>query len=336
MDKDNQALPTSSDSPPEDNAASVDSLEADVTAAPSAESPDVTEESSPSTGVKSATLEDAISAALQPEEEPEPQADASPAEEEAKSEQSDDEPEGKKEEPAQVEKKDDLNLDALSKKTQNRFRELSKENSEFRSTLDELHRYAGGEDGFNNFRELLKLHAEDPAAAVPMLEQVLQDARTRAGLVVQSDDIRRKLDDGLVDEASAVELEKSRKERERVRQREQQVAHERELQAAKQLQDAQVAALNTWEKNVKERNPDYDSVVDRVRDRFIALATQQPPRTPEEAVALSEQALQEVTQWTKRLMPQKKATKVAPQSGSSAKVTAKPRNLEDVINRLLS
>lgn len=335
MSENNQASPTSPDSPPEDNAASVDSLEADVNAAPSAESPDVTEESSPSTGDKPATLEDAISAALAEEKEPEPQADATPAEETAKSEPSVDEPEGKKEEPAQAEKKDDLNLDALSKKAQNRFRELSKENSEFRSTFDELTRYAGGEQGFHNFRELLRLHADDPAAAVPMLEQVLQDARTRAGLVVQSDDIRRKLDDGLVDEDSAVELEKARKERERVRQREQQAVHERELQAAKQLQEAQVAALNAWEKNVKERNPDYDSMVDRVRDRFIALATQEPPRTPDEAVALSEQALKEVTQWAKRLVPAKKPTKVTAQSGSSAKVTAKPRNLDEVISRLL-
>lgn len=319
MDENNQALTTPEEAPPSGDAAPVEQPGADVIAAPSAESP---------AGDKPATLEDAISAALAAEEkEPESQPEASPAEEKAESEPSVDAPEGKKEEPAQEEKKDDLNLDALSKKAQNRFRELANE----KAVLDEIRRFTGDDNGFNHFRDLLRLHAEDPAQAVPLLEKVLQDARSRAGLVVEADDIKQKLDDGLIDEPTALELSQARKAREHA-QRE---AEQRKQQEAERAQEAQVLALNNWEKSVRERNPDYDSIAERVQDRFVALATKQYPRTTDEAVALANQAMADVTGWTKRVLPAKKPMKVATSSGSSAKVSAKPQSLEDIVNRVL-
>lgn len=315
-----QALTTPEDAPPSGDPAPVEQPGADVTPAPSAE------------GVKPASLEDAISVALGEEKkEPETQPEAPPAEEKAESEKSDDEPEGKQDDPAPEEKKDDLNLDALSKKAQARFRELAKE----KSTLDEIRRYTGDDQGFNNFRELLKLHAEDPAQAVPLLEQVLQDARVRAGLVVQSDDIKQKLDDGLIDDAAAIELEQSRRERERLKVKAEQSERERKQQEAQQLLAAQTEGLNAWEKNVRERYPDYDNVADLVRDRVQALAVQEYPQTVEAAVALANKALADVTKAVKRLQPARSASKVHPSSGSSTKITAAPKSIEDVVNRIL-
>lgn len=319
MDDITKALTTPEDAPPSGDPAPVEQPGADVNSVSSTD------------GVKPASLEDAISNALGEEKVPETQPEAPPAEEKAKSEESVEEPEGNQDDPAPVEKKDDLNLDALSKKAQARFRELAKE----KAALDEIRRYAGDEQGFNGFRELLKLHAEDPAQAVPLLEKVLQDAKERAGLVVQSDDIRRKLDDGLIDDAAAVELEQSRRERERLKLKAEQAEQQRKQQEAQQLMTAQTEGLNAWEKNVRERYPDFDNVADLVKDRLQALAMQEYPATVEAAVALANKALADVTKAVKRLQPARSATKVHPSSGSSTKITAAPKSLEDVINRVL-
>jgi|DEB19_MinimDraft_3_1074340.scaffolds.fasta_scaffold11726_1 hypothetical protein len=319
MDNNNQALTTPEDAPPLGDPAPVEQPGADVTSVSSTD------------GVKPASLEDAISDALGEEKVPEKQPEAPPAEEKAKSEESVEEPEGNQEDPAPVEKKDDLNLDALSKKAQARFRELAKE----KAALDEIRRYAGDEQGFNGFRELLKLHAEDPAQAVPMLEKVLQDAKERAGLVVKSDDIRQKLDDGLIDDAAAVELEQSRRERERLKLKAEQAEQQRKQQEAQQLMTAQTEGLNAWEKNVRERYPDFDNVADMVKDRLQALAMQEYPQTVEAAVALANQALADVTSRVKRLQPARSATKVHPSSGTSTKITAAPKSIEDIVNRVL-
>jgi hypothetical protein len=336
MDKNTQALTTPEDAPSSGDTTPVEQPGVDVSAAPSAESPGVTENSPTPPGDKPATLEDAISAALAEEKEPEPQPEAPPAKEKADSEKTDDEPEGKQDEPAQVEKKDDLNLDALSKKAQTRFRELSKENQTLRTQFDELTHYTGGEQGFDNFKTLLKLHAEDPVQAVPLLEKVLEDAKQRAGLVIQSDDIKRKLDDGVVDEATARELEQSRKDRERTQQKLKAEAESRQKLESERLLNSQTAAMNAWESNIRGRDPEYDNIADLVKDRFQALATAEYPETPADAVAMVDKAYKEVTQRLRKLAPAKQPMKVAASSGSSAKVSAKPKSIEDVIDRLLS
>ena len=325
MNDRNKALTTPDETPTSGTPAPSDQPGADETAGSSPASPDVTEESSTSTGDKPATLGDAISKVLGPaEDEAEGEAaTATPAEAEAESgETSDEEPEGNQDEPAQAEKKDDLDLTKLSKRARTRIEELARENRTYRETLEEIKRYTG-DDGFDGFRTLVRKHHEDPAEAVPMLEQLLQDARERAGLVVKSDDIKRKLDDGVIDDGTAVELEQARVEKQRQQQRK---AAERET--------SMVRALDAWEKSVKERTPDFDDVVDLVRDRFVAKLTRQPAQTPEEAVAIAQEAFDEVTGKLRKFQPQKTVRQVATSSGPSAKATPRPRSIEDIVNRL--
>lgn len=329
------ALNTSPDSPTGDAPAPSEQPGADVTADSSTASHDVSGESSPTEGVKKASFSDAISKALGPSEEDQETAAAdAPAEAKAGSEaKTDDEPDGKKDDPAAPEKKVESTEDgSLGKGAQARIRELNAELKQFKPIVEELKRYAGDENGFKNMMTLVRNHAENPAEAVPMLELLLQDARERAGLVVRSADIKQKLDDGLVDEPTALELEQARVAKQRAQQ-------ERESQTARQAQQQQVAkeaALNQWEKSIRERNPDFDAISDRVRDRLISLVTQQFPETPEDATALAQQAYDDVTGWLQKRLPAAKPQKVATSSGSSTnKAGARYRSITDLVNRTL-
>lgn len=332
MDTNIKASPTDSDSPPESATVSSDIQETDVTAESSPASPDVNEEPSPSQGDKPPTLADAIANALGDAKEPDEEPATSPVEEKAEAEKSDDEPEAKQDEPAPEVKKDDLNLDALSKKAQNRFRELTKENAEMRAVVDEIKRYTVDEQGFNNYRELLRNYAENPKDAVPMLEQALQDARERAGLVVKEPEIQQKLDEGLIDEPTALELQQARLARQDAERRQKMAEMDRQNQLVK----AQESALIDWARSKQERDPAFDSIRTLVRDRVAMMAVQRFPTSVEEAVANAQKAYEEVTAELKPFLPAKKVSKVTPSSGSSTKASARPRTLEEVIARTLN
>jgi len=326
MNTDNTAQNPSATPPSADDSAPVEQPGADVAAESSTATPGVTEDSPTPAGAKPATLGEAIAKVLGPLEEDEAKSEAAtetPTEAKAESEEkSDDEPAGKKDEPASVEKKDDLDLTKVSQKTRARIEELARENKSLRGVVAEIKQYTG-DDGFAGFRELVKLHAEEPAEAVPMLEKLLNDARERAGLVVKSDDIKRKLDEGVIDDGTAVELEQARAEKQRQKQK-----------VATHAEQSMVRALDTWEKNVKERNPDFDDVVDLVRDRFVAKLTRKPAATPEEAVATAQEAFDEVTGKLRKFQPKPAERKVNTSSGPSAKALPKPRSIEDIVNRL--
>jgi len=334
MNEISKALTTAAESPTAADATPVEVSGADVAAESSPASHDASVESSPAKGEKKGTFSDAISKALGPleeETEKEPAAE-SPAEAKAESaEKSADEPGGKKDEPATAEKKDESTFDdsSVKGKARERIEGLVREVKQYKPIVEELKRYAGDENGFNNMVALVRNHANNPAEAVPMLEMLLQDARERAGLVVKSADVKQKLDDGLIDEPTALELEQARVAKS-------QAKRDREAQAAQQItqaQQAKVTALNQWEQSVRTRNPDFDSISDRVRDRFISLATQQPPETDKDATALAQQAYDDVTAWVQQRIPAK-TQKVATSSGSStSKATARPRSIKELVDR---
>jgi hypothetical protein len=280
-------------------------------------------------------LSDIISKALGPaEDEPEEEeAKESPPEEQAEPAEvaEPNEPEAKKEEPAKAEKDEAEKFDerSLSAKARKRFQELANEAKENRGIVDELKRYAGDEDGWRNMRLLIRNHAENPAEAVPMLEMLLNDARERAGLVVKSPDIRQKLDDGLVDEPTALELEQARVAAQRNKAAQEAQAREK----AAESQQAMVTALDQWEASVRSRLPDYDSYQGLVRAKLSEAAMRTFPKSPDEAVQMAQSALDDITGWVKQRMTPVQPRKVATSSGSSTKASAKPRSLRDIIDK---
>lgn len=284
------------------------------------------QEATPASGEKPKSLAEVVQQAMNKDK-----AEATPAKEE-KSGESDDEPEGKQDVPPKVEKKEATKDEALSKRTQDRIHELTRERDGYkadRATLQEIKELAGDEQGFNNLKVLLRDIRDNPAQSVAMLENLLADAKDRAGMVVKSTDIKQRLDDGKIDEETALELERSRAGSESAKRREQ---AERQAQSER-LQRSMVGALDQWEQNVMGRMPDYESVREVVKNDFIASITAKPPTTEQEAVAMAQASLDKVTAWLQKKIP-KAASRVATSSGASTKSSQRDKSIHDLVRRL--
>jgi hypothetical protein len=321
----NQAQTSATDSPSAASLAPAEHSGADVTEESSTSSrDDASGDSSPAAGEKTVTLHDIIAKGFGPTEDEDTSETAaeSPTEAKAKSEEkSDDEPQAKQDGPAKVEKKDDaFDESSLSEKARQRFQHLRNEAKQ----LDEVRRLTGDDAGFQNFVSLLRTMDSDPAQAVTMLEQLTGTLREQAGMVVKSEDIRSRLDDGAIDEATALELEQARSEKARL-------VKQREAEAAQQSSQATLNLLQAWRKNTAERDPGFEAIEDRVQDRAKLLVYQENPTTPDEFVAIAQKAYDEITGWARAKFAPAKPMKVATSSGSSTKGTAKPRSVLEIV-----
>ena len=139
---------------------------------------------------------------------------------------------------------------------------------------DEFRQYAGDEQGFQTMRQIVRAYAVDPAASVPVLEQMLQDARERAGLVVVDADLKERLDLGELDERAATELQKTRIEAKTAQTRLTQ-AEQTQQQRAEQAEVAD--SLNAWEEKVRGQDPDFGNVT--------------PDEDPQHGVSIADQVL---------------------------------------------
>lgn len=145
------------------------------------------------------------------------------------------------------------------------------------AVADEFRQYAGDEAGFQTMRSIVRAYAVDPAASVPVLEQMLQDARERAGLVVVDADLKTRIESGELDENAATELQKTRVEaqnaKNRLKQTEQTQAQRAEQAAAMEVAES----LNSWEERIRSQDPDFGNVT--------------PDEDPQHGVSIADQVL---------------------------------------------
>ena len=158
-------------------------------------------------------------------------------------------------------------------------------------------------------------------------------AQEALGLRVNPD-LQKQVDDGLIDEATARELTRTR---------------HRAVQAESRLQDVNRAAIENqqvqtvtqirtavdqWEESIRRRDPDYASMSDAVR-RYAQgfLHERGIPRSPQEAVALSQAAYDEAKAAFTRLQPVPRPTRPSPSSIHVATGTsnAEPRTMKDAV-----
>lgn len=147
-------------------------------------------------------------------------------------------------------------------------------------------------------------------------------------------DLQQQVDEGLIDDATARELTRTR---------------HRAAQAEARLQDAnQVAtatqqmqqvdqirnAVDTWEASIRQRDPDYAQMSGAVR-RFAQGLLQErgSPRNPTEAVALTQAAYDEVKATFARAQPAPRPTRNGPSSIHVATGTSAPdpRNMKEAV-----
>lgn len=208
----------------------------------------------------------------------------------------------------------------------------------------------GSEQGFTNMRHLIKSFDSDPANAVPMLETLLQDAKQRAGLVIQAPELAAEVEtleqqvrDGLIDPDAAdrrkqelLELQQARLVKERSerqatekRQREAQAQSQARLSAAQK--DIQTAA-EQWEKEKLANDPDYLPLKSLHTSRTFMLAEAKVAElgrmlTGKEARAVADEALKQVKAEVGKLLPKKVGRQpINGGDGSSGKNRQAPAN----------
>lgn len=216
-----------------------------------------------------------------------------------------------------------------------------------RPIVDELRAHTGDEAGFTTMRNIVRAYANDPAAAVPILENMLLDARTRSGLVVTSTDLKGRLEKleadaraGTIDgtelaarKAELVELESARAAKRQAEGRLTQTETQRRQQAENASAGALASSLNSWEEGIRQRDPDFGnvtdvddpqhgvSVADRVFDGIRLFRMAKPQSTNEQVLA----EVQRVYKLARGSLPQKPLRESRPVTVQGSSITAKPK-----------
>ena len=142
--------------------------------------------------------------------------------------------------------------------------------------LDEMKRITGGEREFNTMRQIVRQYSAGDPAVLPMLRQMVQTMERHAGEVLSSPDlvgrqqaIQKQFDEGHIDANELKSQSELLKEVERNRAGKRQAETRltttqktQQQQQAAQAQQQQVEAVNSWESNIRQRDPDFGDVTD--------------------------------------------------------------------------
>jgi hypothetical protein len=179
--------------------------------------------------------------------------------------------------------------------------------------------------------EIMALMKNNPLAALEALRPHYDGLRQFAGEALPQD-IAHKVQEGFIDRETAVELAKQRNQAAFLAQQQQrqQLQQNEYLQAQHHQQHVETIAntVNSWEAQVKTRDPDYSHKSSLINDRVRVLLTQYQPRTPQEAVQLAEKAYADVNSSLGGLSPRRQPMRSVGSSASLASnATRAPRTL---------
>lgn len=190
-------------------------------------------------------------------------------------------------------------------------------------------------EGFEVMALLKSGKPDDLQRVLAWMEPNVAMLQERLGTVLP-EDLRTKVEDGLVDADIAKELAQARARtsltaEQEARQREE-AAKADEASAAQARADAMVNSVTDWEVRTRKADPDYAKKAALVETHARALVQQtgKPPASAEEAVALVERAYAAVNDSLKSLSPKPKAMTPAP-TGMSAAVSTAPQSLRQAV-----
>lgn len=232
-----------------------------------------------------------------------------------------------------------------------RFRELVQEKNKYKAQVTEYESDAkqyrdiqafmqqnnlSAEDVANSLQMLAKMRSGSPAEAYELLQGRLEEIAVAAGKKLPQD-LEEKVDQGYIDRDTAAELHQARVQAERQAQQAQSQLEQRTQQDAKAQAYAMANAVSAWEVSTKATDPDYDLKADLVKDRVRAqIASNGMPKTTEEAVKLSKDAYDQVTQALLRVRGDKQPMRTAVGGKTNGSAAPEPKNLLDVIRRASS
>lgn len=207
-----------------------------------------------------------------------------------------------------------------------RFQELVKEKNDYKTKVETFQQeqdrtkpaieWAKGfsdycqknqiDDGLlNTALEIAALSKMNPTAAVEKLRSHLESLEVSIGSKLPMD-IQKKLDEGLIDDATAKELSSLRVKSLGLEHTTKATQQSIEQQRQKDI----IAATNTWDASKQQSDPEYPKRREMIEDRLKVLWNQTPPQSAQEVVSLAEQAYQEVNKRLSSVMPRARAQRV--------------------------
>lgn len=318
---------------------------------PEAATPDTktTDEKSPAPSTEEkpkGSMLDAVKAAI------EPKAAESPAAKEPEAAANADAP--KTDAEAESDELSEAETAALSRKTQSRLKRLNSENKHFLAEVDRLKPKAAEYDAIDGFvrnagltnqdvkstLEIAALAVSDPRQALERIRVVVSNLEKVVGDQLPPE-LQQRVDAGYLTADDAKALSRSTAEAARANRRaaqtqEQQRAGEA-IQQQREATDRTLNSVDTWEKQKLTSDPDFQlkrKDVAELVELAILQESQKQGRpwfpNPEEAIKLSDTALETVNKRYSRFTP--KPTEVKPATGgASTRSTAEPKTMMEAI-----
>ena len=190
--------------------------------------------------------------------------------------------------------------------------------------------------------EIMSLLKNNPAKALERLAPVVDNLRRFVGDLLP-DDLRQKVDQGYLDEATARETARLRAQQNYNAQltadrnaRAQQQRQMQEQQAYhNRLANEFSATVGTWETEIRGKDPDFDRKAVIVKDYAEKLLREQGwPRTKEEALDVVKRAYAVANQRLKFALPLRSSITPSPRSSnSSTNGQTAPKTMLEVVRR---
>jgi hypothetical protein len=141
------------------------------------------------------------------------------------------------------------------------------------------------------------------------------------------EDVKRKLEDGYIDDASAKELAALKAEKQLIEQRQQYAIKQQAEQARLSIHSAVVG----WEQQMKIKDPDWSAKQELVTDQVKLMLANERPSTPDEALALVERAHSIIRERLSRFAPQRRPVSTVSSASSSANASPVPKSLLEAV-----
>lgn len=171
-------------------------------------------------------------------------------------------------------------------------------------------------DGFT----VMALMRNEPAKAIPILEDYLGQLKLLTGQVLPAD-LQAQVDSGAITDAAAKELADSRLKLAKTTVESTRNAEIASVNAAQNARTQSANAVNAWEVQTRSNDPDYDRKKPFIRDAILAqTAGLGRIPTPAEAIAIAKRAYDSVTERFKGLGT-RSTTPTPPQPRSGDSVT---------------
>lgn len=182
-----------------------------------------------------------------------------------------------------------------------------------------------------NTLNIARLVKQDPHEALSILRSLVGDIEKQTGATAETlpNDLQSKVERGLIDEESAIEIatERTRRQMAAERNRDQQAQQEAQQSANQQAQfvAAVSSAVSDLERRLESSDPDYSRIKGLVKDKVIALIQMEGgPESPEAAVKQVKLAVEQVKKDLSGFMPQRQQTRVVT-GGNSTPTVARPK-----------